>query len=141
MNSTSNNQKYDKSIEQTRQYVDQYIERFNYTPYLLGRCNICGKQTAFFCDNLALARESLICAECGGTSRYRSITRGILRAIKELTGVDVFLPYSALCPQDLGKKVYARFLVSYADEIIGESDFVKVKLPSQKELKKMLSKG
>jgi hypothetical protein len=72
-----------------RAYVAPHFDRFGKAPYLLGWCNICGRDTAFFCPNQALYRESLVCAECLTTSRYRSIARGILRAVRELTGVEV----------------------------------------------------
>ncbi len=54
---------------------------------LAGRCNICGQATTFYYDDWRNARESLICAYCRSTSRYRSIARGLLRAIAERTGV------------------------------------------------------
>lgn len=50
-----------------------------------GLCNICGKPTAFIFDTRTGHRESMICAWCGSTSRYRSISRGILEAIRQLT--------------------------------------------------------
>lgn len=53
-----------------------------------GRCNICGNDVAFFYEDEALYRESLFCAMCLTTSRYRSIARGILQAIWELTGLE-----------------------------------------------------
>jgi len=53
-----------------------------------GRCNVCGNSTSFFYSEEALYRESLVCAECLTTSRYRSIARGILKAIRELTRVE-----------------------------------------------------
>jgi len=52
-----------------------------------GVCNICGEETKFYFDDPALVRESLACASCRSTSRYRSIARGILRAFEELRGV------------------------------------------------------
>jgi SAM-dependent methyltransferase len=55
--------------------------------YRLGWCNVCGRDTAFFCDDIRLAREQLVCALCGSTSRHRSIARGILRAVSERAGV------------------------------------------------------
>lgn len=76
------------SILQLQDYIGVHFDRFQRTPYLVGVCNICGNHTVFFCGNKALYRESLFCAECLTTSRYRSIARGILRAIKELTGHD-----------------------------------------------------
>lgn len=53
-----------------------------------GRCNICGRDTQFFYDEKSLYRESLTCGECLTTSRYRSIARGVLQAIRELTGIE-----------------------------------------------------
>jgi SAM-dependent methyltransferase len=53
-----------------------------------GRCNICGRQTSFFYTDEVLYRESLVCGECLTTSRYRSIARGILKAIRELKGIE-----------------------------------------------------
>lgn len=54
---------------------------------LPGQCNVCGRRTRFFYEKESLWRESLNCQYCRTTSRYRSITRGILRAIYELTGI------------------------------------------------------
>ncbi len=64
------------------------FDHFRRAPYLIGECNICGCQTVFFCETKNLYRESLVCAECRTTSRYRSIGRGILGAVKELTGLE-----------------------------------------------------
>jgi len=50
--------------------------------------NICGKDSQFFYDSELLYRESLSCGECRTTSRYRSIARGVLQAISELTGIE-----------------------------------------------------
>jgi GT2 family glycosyltransferase/SAM-dependent methyltransferase len=61
--------------------------RFVGLSYHLGKCNICGSDTRFFYSDSALYRESLTCGECLSTSRYRSIARGVLLAIKDLTGV------------------------------------------------------
>lgn len=55
--------------------------------YRLGKCNVCGRPSVFFCDDVSLAREQLVCAFCGATSRYRSIARGVLRAVAEKAGV------------------------------------------------------
>ena len=54
--------------------------------YVSGQCNVCGKPARFFYEEVTLWRESLNCEHCRTTSRYRSIARGILRAISELTG-------------------------------------------------------
>ncbi len=64
--------------------------RLSYTdrPFLEGRCNICGFATRFFYTDPALFRESLICAHCLTTSRYRSIARGLLEAVRRLAGVE-----------------------------------------------------
>ena len=61
-------------------------EVFANKKYINGQCNVCGKQTRFFYQEEALWRESLNCEHCRTTSRYRSIARGILLAINELTG-------------------------------------------------------
>lgn len=55
--------------------------------YIVGHCVICGKDSQFFYQDVALWRESLNCQHCRSTSRYRSIARGLLRAINELTGL------------------------------------------------------
>ena len=52
-----------------------------------GFCNICGKRVAFFYESESLRREQLICSYCGAISRYRSMARGLLKAVEELTGV------------------------------------------------------
>jgi len=62
-------------------------QRFQEMSSLPGRCNVCGNDTLFFYTDEALYRESLVCRECLTTSRYRSIARGILRAIQDLAGV------------------------------------------------------
>jgi SAM-dependent methyltransferase len=53
-----------------------------------GRCNICGKASWFACADKTIYRGSLVCGVCLSISRYRSIARGLLRAIRELTGLD-----------------------------------------------------
>ena len=55
--------------------------------YRNGVCNVCGQPARFFFQDTALFRESLTCEHCSSTSRYRSIARGVLTAIKEITGV------------------------------------------------------
>ncbi len=67
--------------------VAQHDERFHGYLYHQGRCNVCGQQTSFFYTAPALYREELSCGNCLTSSRYRSIARGILRAVKELTGI------------------------------------------------------
>ncbi len=63
-------------------------DRFRGMSSLPGHCNICGNNTRFYYADPVLFRESLTCAHCLTTSRYRSIARGILRAVRELAGVD-----------------------------------------------------
>jgi len=55
---------------------------------IAGRCNVCGHDVRFSYLKASLWRESLTCGHCRTTSRYRSISRGVLRAIKELTGIE-----------------------------------------------------
>jgi SAM-dependent methyltransferase len=62
-------------------------KRFHGMLFHAGRCNVCGNETQFFYTDPILYRESLVCGECLTTSRYRSIARGILKAIQELTGI------------------------------------------------------
>ena len=62
-------------------------DAFNGFESVFGRCNVCGSENRFFYNDPALWRESLNCEHCLTTSRYRSLTRGILRAIHELSGV------------------------------------------------------
>jgi SAM-dependent methyltransferase len=70
-----------------REQAARYRERWGSTPYHPGHCPACGADTVFFCHDLALAREAMTCAECGTTSRYRSLARGLLRAVHDLAGV------------------------------------------------------
>lgn len=52
-----------------------------------GHCTVCGHQARFFCREPSQYRESLTCSHCRSTSRYRSIARGILRAIEVHAGI------------------------------------------------------
>jgi hypothetical protein len=54
---------------------------------LAGRCNVCGWRTKFVFSDPALYRESLNCVHCLTTSRYRSMARGLLEAVRRLAGV------------------------------------------------------
>jgi SAM-dependent methyltransferase len=49
---------------------------------------VCGRRTRFFYTDPALYRESLVCEHCRTTSRYRSIARGLLDAIRSRTGIE-----------------------------------------------------
>jgi SAM-dependent methyltransferase len=54
--------------------------------FLPGRCNVCGRRTRFLYTDPALYRESLTCVHCLTTSRYRSMARGLLEALRRRTG-------------------------------------------------------
>ena len=69
-------------------YIASHFDHFGGWLYLRGRCNICGHNTVFFYCDQALYRESLNCDECITSSRYRSIARGVLRAVRELAEVE-----------------------------------------------------
>jgi hypothetical protein len=56
--------------------------------YVAGHCNICGKSARFFYQEQSLYREQLSCEHCRSTSRYRSIARGLLEAIRETAGIE-----------------------------------------------------
>ena len=58
------------------------------TQSMPGRCTVCGAAVNFILLPEAGHRESLTCSECHATSRYRSIAVGVLRAVRELTGID-----------------------------------------------------
>jgi SAM-dependent methyltransferase len=62
--------------------------RYRGVPALSGWCLVCGCATHFFAPPEVSPRESLACACCLATSRYRSIARGILRAVSELCGIE-----------------------------------------------------
>lgn len=75
--------------------------------YLAGTCNICGNQTKFYYTDPALYRESLNCDYCLTISRYRSIARGLLRAIQELTGVEAAsLTALGSCSSEVALSIY-----------------------------------
>ena len=71
-----------------RQEAARHAAQWGGTPYVPGRCPVCGQDTLFFCASRALAREIMTCARCRTTSRYRSLARGLLRAVRDLTGMD-----------------------------------------------------
>ena len=81
--------KWGKWIPHTNQRESKPApESFKGSSYFMGRCNICGNESRFFYKESALWRESLNCEHCLSTSRYRSLARGTLMAINELTGID-----------------------------------------------------
>jgi GT2 family glycosyltransferase/glycosyltransferase involved in cell wall biosynthesis len=77
-------------------------ERFAGQDCVTGDCTLCGRKARFFYTDRALWRESLTCEHCLSTSRYRSVARGILRAIEELDGVTA--PSLATLPQAAGNR-------------------------------------
>lgn len=77
--------------------------RLNGDTTLFGECPVCGEATMFV-GELAIARESLQCAVCLTTSRYRSIALGLIAAIARLTGHTV-PSLRALAGRRLGKRV------------------------------------
>lgn len=104
------------SIDELQDYVSARFDHFQKAPYLVGQCNICGKQSVFFCEVKLLYRESLVCAECLTTSRYRSIARGILRAIKELTSQEAkSIAGLASIRENVSIKIYDTQVTFYTD--------------------------
>lgn len=66
--------------------IDPHV--FEGQSWISGKCNVCGHVTQFYYTEESLWRESLNCGHCRTTSRYRSIARGLLRAISEISGVN-----------------------------------------------------
>jgi len=67
---------------------DNVTESIAHVPEdLRGICNICGQETQFVGSDPVLYREALLCSVCNSNSRYRSIARGLLRAIHELNNI------------------------------------------------------
>jgi polysaccharide pyruvyl transferase CsaB len=61
-----------------------WASRFQYQGlHDAGFCIACGNETLFTFSTPSLYRESLVCACCGATSRYRAIARGLLRFLRE----------------------------------------------------------
>ena len=79
---------------------------FNGSQHLSGLCNVCGNSTRLFYTEVALWRESLTCEHCLTTSRYRSIARGVLRAINDLTNVTAPRSLAALPRTGVEHKLY-----------------------------------
>lgn len=78
---------FTQSLQRAGLYLRARLHRYPPNAGLPGHCNICGQETVFLFDDPALYRESLMCRVCLTTSRYRSIARGLLRAIGELANV------------------------------------------------------
>jgi hypothetical protein len=82
-------QNYQRAEEFQNQIAVSNRDLFKFTPYIRGKCNICGKETVFFCKNLIHPRDYLICMNCGSSSRYRSIARGVISALQSLTSKQI----------------------------------------------------
>lgn len=78
---------YRSSLSFSQPKPEDPPDTFSEDKYIAGQCVICGRSGRFYYNNIALWRESLNCQHCRSTSRYRSIARGLLRAISDLTGV------------------------------------------------------
>ena len=79
---------YRRQESSRQRHLDVVPEVFSGQQCIAGHCVVCGKQGRFFYQDAALWRESLNCEHCRSTSRYRSIAKGLLRAINELMGID-----------------------------------------------------
>jgi SAM-dependent methyltransferase len=98
-------------------------QQFPSTPYFAGRCNVCGAPTLFFCGNPQNIRESLDCAQCRCTSRYRALARGLLEVIAERTGV------RASSLSDLARRRSPRRLAVYDTQVALQADRGAYPLP------------
>jgi GT2 family glycosyltransferase/SAM-dependent methyltransferase/glycosyltransferase involved in cell wall biosynthesis len=78
---------YRSPVQHQESEITGDSDTFDGQKNIAGHCVICGQQSQFFYQDPALWRESLTCEHCRSTSRYRSIARGLLRAINELTRV------------------------------------------------------
>lgn len=124
---------------------------FNAQQYLVGQCNVCGKPTRFFYQEEVLWRESLNCESCRTTSRYRSITRGILRAVAELSGQEsqslTALPRSStkkLRVYDTQPPFYYQTCTYPLPDLLKATGWIEVELSQYKPNKpmgKVLAKG
>jgi len=85
-----------RALFDVRRLAEGARARHGVDPFRAGRCNVCGEATLFFSPRRDEYRENLFCAECGATSRYRSLARGLLRALRELA--DVHAPSLAELP-------------------------------------------
>lgn len=66
-----------------------WASRFQYQgSHDAGFCIACGNETLFTFSTPSLYRESLVCACCGATSRYRAIARGLLGFLRRRVSAD-----------------------------------------------------
>jgi GT2 family glycosyltransferase/glycosyltransferase involved in cell wall biosynthesis/SAM-dependent methyltransferase len=92
-----------RSSQPTSRWQPEAVPTRSAPKHIAGQCLVCGKPSRFSYSDVALWRVSLNCQHCRSTSRYRSLARGILRAISELTGVKA--PSLASLPHRGGKRL------------------------------------
>jgi GT2 family glycosyltransferase/SAM-dependent methyltransferase len=121
------------------------ITEFEGQRFTEGVCNICGQQTRFFFQDLALYRESLNCEHCRSTSRYRSIARGVLQAIEQqcgiradsLTGLAAFKSSKRLVVYDTQPPFYYALCAYPIPDLLKKTRWIDVKLSQYKPQKKL----
>jgi len=141
-----------RSHESPAQWQPEIVpDVFTGQKYIAGHCVVCGKDSRFFYQDVALWRESLNCQHCRSTSRYRSIARGLLRAINELTGLEASslatLPHTSdkrLSVYDTQPPFYYEPCAYPLPDLLKVSGWIDVKLSQFKPKRKLgqvLSKG
>ena len=132
---------HESSAEQQSEIVPDV---FAGQKYIEGHCVVCDKDSRFFYQDVALWRESLNCQHCRSTSRYRSIARGLLRAINELTGLKVSslatLPHTSnkqLSVYDTQTPFYYEPCAYPIPDLLKASGWINVKLSQFKPKRKL----
>ncbi len=113
--------------------------------FIKGFCNICGHQTRFYFEDPALYRESLNCGNCLSTSRYRSIARGILRAIEldcgiqahSLAGLTAFQSSKRLRVYDTQPPFYYATCAYPVPDLLENSGWIDIELSQYKPNKQL----
>lgn len=118
-----------------RHVKNKLIEKQDDKKFIYGQCNVCGKGSRFFYQGSNSQRESLNCEHCNTSSRYRSISRGLLRAISELTGLEAHsltsLPYASgikLRIYDTQLPFYAELCAYPLPDMLKATDWIDVHL-------------
>lgn len=119
--------------------------------HVAGHCLVCDKPARFFYSSIDLWRESLNCEHCRTTSRYRSIAKGLLDAISELTSIQASslasLPRSStkkLCVYDTQPAFYYESCAYPLPDMLKKTGWIDVSLSQYKPNRKLgmaLSKG
>jgi GT2 family glycosyltransferase/SAM-dependent methyltransferase/glycosyltransferase involved in cell wall biosynthesis len=132
-------------------WQNEIVPVFSGHKYITGHCVVCGKDGRFFYRDIALWRESLNCQHCRSTSRYRSIARGVLRAVNELTGVDASSLATLPCTSSKRLSVYDTQPPFYYEtcayplpDMLNACGWIDVKLSQYKPKRKLgevLTKG